>query len=147
MIRHKVAIGLLIAMYALPSSLGAAEQYLCVTEQASGFQYDAPRKAWRHASFNVDRKYIVALSREPGYAYQVTMLGKTSPLGLCQEDFDAVGLLSCNVFMGHFKFNKHSGRFIYSYVYGYYNITPNNTSDETEGDDTPNLQIGRCSPF
>ena len=52
-----------------------SEKYLCVSDQSSGFVYDARSASWRATVFKPTQKFIIAPSEQPGEVFRVTRLG------------------------------------------------------------------------
>jgi hypothetical protein len=121
--------------------------YLCVSESSAGFRYDKQTKTWKGTNFRTDDKYLIAPSKSPNYAFQVTRVGESSPAVSCDNGFNEPGYLHCEGIGGEFKFNRRNGRFLFAFVTGYFNVIPslNDITDETS--DTPFIEIGKCSPF
>ena len=132
-------------------TLGAAllqqKQYLCVADKATGFKFDGVLSRWTSANFRADAKYLVAPSKLAGYAWQVTRMGEQTATALCKEDFNEYGYLNCEGGGGTFRFNRKNGRFLKAYSVGYVNVLPGVNDITDAGSDTPNLEIGTCSPF
>lgn len=130
---------------AQPSS--GAEQYLCVSERSAGFKYDARTSTWNGTTFRTEDKYLIAPSKDPRYAFQVTKVGENISTASCKDGFNEFGYLFCSGLGGDFKFNRDNGRFLLVYAMGYFNVLPgvNKTTDEKS--DTPFMDIGKCSPF
>lgn len=127
--------------------MAVAEQYLCVAEHSTGFSYNKVTKEWENANFKADEKYVIAKADGTKHAWQVTEIGKTSPSFRCESDFTEYGYLSCPGIGGDFNFNKKNGRFLFSYLIGYYTVIPEVNQGKDEGSDTPLIGIGKCSPF
>src|SRR5437667_3621850 len=106
-----VSMGVLLA----EPSVASAEQYLCVAEKSSGFSFDARTGSWNGTTFRTDAKYLIAPSKEPGHAFQVTQIGESYPWANCREGFNKAGYLFCQALGGEFKFNKKNGRFLNVY--------------------------------
>jgi hypothetical protein len=123
------------------------EQYLCVVDKASGFAYDQDRKQWKAAAFNPDKKYLISESIPPSKGFHVTELGQKKPLVVCDLAFVMESYLQCEGLLHDFLFNKSSGRFLHIYSYGYYNVPPDLIDTPDESNDTPLLEIGKCSRF
>ena len=144
--RHPLLVNQIMLVFIVWFTLtGAAlaQQYLCVAEQAAGFSYDKEKKEWKTTTFGVRSKYVVSKAEGAKHAFEVTEIGKTVPSFYCESDFDRLGFLRCPNALGEFKFNKDNGRYLSSYLAGYYDML----SEEHEGSDTPYLEIGKCSPF
>ncbi len=122
------------------------EQYICVANKLSGFEYKDDTKMWGPVHSRSDRKYLIAPASGQDVKFQVTEVGKNAALGFCKGGFNDSGHLFCDVIGGEFKINKTNGRFLLSYLAGYYDVgsTPEIT-DETS--DMPFLEIGKCSRF
>ena len=138
------------------SSICQADQYLCITNKATGFDFNEQSNDWETTSFKTaDHKYIISQVVESeenpykGKKYMVVKMGKSTPSFLCESDIDSDGFLFCEAYgtCGGFRFNKTNGRFILHFMIGYYNVLPdlNGITDKTS--DTPFIEIGTCSPF
>lgn len=72
-------------------------------------------------------------------------------MSYCKEGFNDVGMLFCEsgLFPRRLRFNKNNGRFLATYLFGYYAVglkfLGKVVTDETSG--TPFIEIGKCSPF
>ena len=130
------------------TGVAVAEQYLCIAEHSAGFSYDKVTKEWKNSTFKVSSKYLISKADGTKNAWHITEIGETFPLFRCESDFDEYGYLDCSDSVNSkFYFNKNNGRYLASYPLGYYIVLPglNKFTDETS--DTPNLEIGKCSPF
>jgi hypothetical protein len=125
------------------------ERYLCVQEMSTGFAFDEKLKKWTNAMFHPTEKYIVTTSSSSGRPYHISKIGLNMPVGYCEKGFTDHGSLFCDLDYGQFKFNKSTGRFLVSYMAGYYASGPgsSNTDGLGLGSDTPFIAIGKCSPF
>ncbi|MDM7950090.1 hypothetical protein [Hydrogenophaga sp.] len=136
----------------LPVMASAATSYLCVADKATGMGFDKASGVWEVRTFRADSKYLVseATEREEAiYAakWLVKKMGSSSPTLLCPEGFSEIGFLFCEN-LGEFKFNRKSGRYLRSYTMGYFNDMPGKAGPlRAEGDDTPAIEIGKCSPI
>ena len=121
--------------------------YLCVSESSAGFRYDEQTKTWKGTNCRTDAKYLIAPSKRPNYAFQVTRVGDSGPAAFCENGFNGPGCLHYEGLGGEFKFNRRNGRFLFAFVTGYNKVIPglNDFTDETS--DTPFIEIGKCSPF
>jgi hypothetical protein len=64
-------------------------------------------------------------------------------MAFCKGEPNSYGYLSCDALYGEFKFNTNNLRYIKTYIAGYGEVTAGGTV--VEGDDTPYVEIGRCS--
>ena len=130
MIRRTVVVILGLQMAVAPL---AAANYICVADQAVGFFFNKYTKRWQTDTFNVkDEKYT--LTTEDGKRVW-KKLG--DPLGMrqCQENNTYV---FCDMLFLQVAINKENLRYQITYKAGYVDGL-----DSTE--DTPFIQIGRCS--
>ena len=136
-----------VIFFLLFTGVAVGEQYLCVPEHSTGFSYDNVQKEWKNTNFTADGKYVIAKADETKHAWQVTEIGETSSSFRCESDFTEYGYLRCSGIGGEFNFNKRNGRFLRSYLIGYYTVIPEVNQGKDEGSDTPLIGIGKCSPF
>jgi hypothetical protein len=129
-----------------------AENYLCVADKATGFQFS--KSNWEVANFKTDNKYLVKVSDLENFPYQVSKIGNNIPVIMCRQSFNSGGFLHCDsggpldmlsINLGeHFSLNQKSLRFMRVVPRGYINVVPgNNISDPSSG--TPYIEIGKCS--
>lgn len=130
----------------------AADSYLCVTQMVTGFVYDKDAGEWSSASFNANRRYVVSRARVDGFAWEVVQVGETRPSTLCKSDFTGAGNLSCEG-SHQFKMNRTNRRFLHAYLMGYWTDRSGepgamgNPYLFKEGENTPFVEIGTCSPL
>lgn len=126
------------------ASAQESERWLCVAEHSTGFRFDKSDRSWQNSKFTVHNdKFIIhrptsdtPISR--GMKWIVTRVGERMPNSFCANDF-AGSLLTCSS-MTTFKFSKKTLRFSATYDFGF--VEPS-----SEGDDTPSMTIGKCSPI
>jgi hypothetical protein len=137
-------------------SVAHAEQYFCVADSSVGFSYNPSNIKWEQASFNVsDKKYIISKrtpdSPEPVFQvageFQVMRVGENNPIAQCKQGFNENGFLQCDGIFGEIRFNKDNGRYILSYLGGYFNVVPGKNKITDSTSDTPLIEIGKCSPL
>ncbi len=138
-------------VFVVSPAYAGAESWLCITDKSNGFVYNTILKEWRDATFRVERnRYIIRKSDQGGNAFEVRKFGQPSgfPEAICKDGFEkgAGVFLHCNGFMGQFKFNRKTNRFLKTYLGGYWTYAPG-VNDTREGDDTPSIDIGTCSPL
>ena len=121
------------------------DQYLCIADQATGFIYEDG--SWRSANFDVgDNKYIVRRAKESdgilaeGKEWGYVAFGTQNFVGC-----DQVGpAFTCSPFgqglLGNFVVNLSTLRYQRYYPFGY-------TNGGDSPDDTPLIEIGKCSPL
>lgn len=122
----------------------AADSYLCVTELTTGLSYDKSTKKWKSADFRSEKKFVITRAKHKSYAWEVKEAGDNFPAVTCKSDFNDAGNLFCSgVF--DFRFNSKKLRFLYVYPLGYWS-DDNSSGILKEGENTPALAIGKCSP-
>ena len=157
----KYALSVLVVLSLNALSLPAkAEQFLCVSDKATGFRYDTLSKSWRQARFNPIVKYVIyppgkGASQRKSVKYLLRVVGSSYPIAYCGDaigmtDDDSHGIIRCANFSIELIFNKHNGRFSaamqgYSYYADGTKIKGKTLTDATA--DTPTLQIGSCFSF
>lgn len=149
---------LIILTFSFSVVASAAERYLCIASSSVGYSYNKAKDDWEITKFNVDVKYIVYQKKSDKYAVWRVKLFDESHVATCKDDFSAIGKLYCSGAY-EFKMNKHNGRFISSYMHGYWDDGLNDIIKKTnrielhpfydtvreEGENTPYLQIGKCT--
>jgi hypothetical protein len=117
----------------------AQQSYICVADSSSGFAFNKTTKKWYPTTFDVkNAKYVLSLKdrtwnwKEIGEEFSMTQCG----------EFDKNGYLSCDGML-RLMFNKKTLRFLLTYEIGYVNVG----IIGTDGGDTPNMTIGKCSPM
>lgn len=127
----------------------AAEQWLCVTDQATGFNYDPASKSWRGTTYKPDDlKYIL---RQPKTgettprpaAWVLSRFGEARPSDFCASDFRATTLI-CPDLSTLLVFNRTTLHFTRTrtgdYFWGEFDANPNMRG-------SPAVEIGRCTPL
>src|SRR5690606_3924058 len=118
----------------------AQDQYLCISEQSTGFSPSSNK--WQPASFNVDNeRFVLRRKRESDTietTWLVVALGKNWPTAVCDDDFTEYGWLYCSGLGYEWRINRKSLRFMYWYYMGY-------VRGEEDTGDTPNITIGKCA--
>ncbi len=143
---HRLVVGLIaIACSATPAF---AESWLYLTDKSTGFKYDPISRQWNSVDFKTAKeRYIIRPGSTKGTVYEVRKFGvENTPLpdAWCSEDFAAGTFLHCKGIMGEFKFNRKTGRFLKTYLAGYWTYAPG-INATTESGDTPSIDIGTCS--
>ena len=139
--RHIVSF---IALLFCSSAL--AESYLCIADLATGFTFDEKTREWRQAKFKADKKYIISKNKDGGNAWMVKEMGKKFPNAWCGAGFNDVGWLYCGEKQADFRMNKENLRFLAFYPFGYWTTgTKGFDKPVREGEDTPFIEIGKCT--
>jgi hypothetical protein len=125
------------------AAVAGADPWLCITEQTTGFVFKKDK--WEPERFTVeDRKYILRKLIEGDFYYRgdnrygLFLLG-TDLVGTPCSDSSISGNIFCEDYVGQFKFSTKSGRFLMTYMSGYWDSI---VDDESH---TPLISIGRCS--
>lgn len=141
LLRHP---SLLLLGLLLPLHAGAADSYLCVADLTTGFSYDGAKKKWKSADFRSDKKLVISRGKQKTHAWEAKEVGDSLPGATCEKDFNDAGNLFCSgVF--DLRFNSRSLRFLYVYPIGYWS-DGDKPGMSREGDNTPAVAIGKCSP-
>ena len=153
---NRIIIAILIFMFSAVTF--AAERYLCIASSSTGYAYDKARDDWKIVKFKTDDKYIVYQKESDKFATWRVKLFDESHVATCKDDFSAIGKLYCSGAY-NFQMNKYNGRFILSFMHGYWDDGLNDIIKKTkkielnpfydtvseEGKNTPFLQIGKCT--
>jgi len=125
------------------ATAASADPWLCTTEQTTGFIFKNGN--WESGRFTVeDRKYILRKLTEGDFYYRgenrygLFLLG-TDLVGSPCSDSSISGNIFCEDYVGQFKFSAKSGRFLMTYMSGYWDSIDDDKSH------TPLISIGRCS--
>ncbi len=141
LLRHPL---LLLLGLLLPFHAAAADSYLCVADLTTGFSYDGAKKKWKSADFRSDKKLVISRGKQKSHTWEAKEVGDSLPGATCEKDFNDAGNLFCSgVF--DLRFNSRSLRFLYVYPIGYWS-DGDKPGMSREGDNTPAVAIGKCSP-
>ena len=119
------------------------DTYLCIAEESTGFYFENGK--WGQAKFDVsEEKFLIRKikTHEVGYVdkknnYGIYPLGENYSVHVCEQNQRTKKMI-CNGITGKIFFSPTSGRFLKSYIFGYWEGIDNNTN-------TPHLMRGRCS--
>lgn len=115
--------------------------YLCIPDLATGFAYQKNIDKWVTTKFNVSgEKYLLTKNNKGIWEWR--NFGEKSPGIYCEEDFNEYGYISCSGF-SQISFNNKNLRFLKIYKIGYVN----KGIAGKEGEDTPSMEIGTCTPL
>ena len=143
------------------SRAASADGWICIPDRATGVIFDKGTGSWHEARFGVyGKRYIIRhLTDAERRGWELTLGPQDhSPL---QFEFGEVGshdlepciydhvdkngnhTLICGLSLAerHIQFSPQTLRFQYVYLVGY--VLPGNV----EGEDTPYIEIGKCSPI
>jgi hypothetical protein len=137
------AIVLAILLLLSPTAIHAAS-YLCVSDMATGFAYDKQHFAWRPQTLRATAKYVITRS-EVNQKWIVRETGQTLSDAVCEGDITEYGTLRCEGII-EFRMNTKSLRFVTAYLFGYWSDNIPGLPDK-EGDNTPSIEIGKCTAF
>ena len=131
-----------IFLFMVVSVLFAAEErYLCVAEKATGFRYNPEKKIWETANFSVEnKKHLVRETETTFDKLEMITMGNIYRECYSIDGFDEQGYANfeCTEYV-EFKMHKKTGRYLLVYMTGYI--------DGDSADNTPFIEIGKCSPF
>jgi hypothetical protein len=118
---------------------------------ATGFKYNKTLDKWEIINkFDVDdSKYVVSKSKDKDAAWVVIRIGERSEFAYCKEEFNYKGYLECDG-VASVNMNKNNLRFILIHRHGYHNAVVKDLHGGLllrEGDLTPFMEIGKCSPL
>jgi hypothetical protein len=119
----------------------ASAKYLCIADKATGFSWTGSE--WAPTTFKVEKdKFVIAdlpadnlmRIKDPTLTIGVTGLGKLLPSYFCK----AGPVLECIGPGGDMRIDLTTLRFMSWYLLAY-------TNGEDDNDDTPSIEIGRCT--
>jgi hypothetical protein len=141
---------LLVAMVCFGTSALAVDAYVCVVNHTAGISFNAATKKWEPSIFRSDGSFLVSRAsgeeQTRGAAWVVKQVGQKTPSFVCDSDFSKPGYLVCKGVLGEFIFNRSNSRFLSTYMYGYVTDTARGGEFGAEGDNTPAIRAGTCSP-
>jgi hypothetical protein len=143
------ALSLSLSINALAAS-AAADSFLCIGDQATGFAQSQRNGRWNVQNFH-PRKYVIRTPivgpTEPSGAakavlmvYEVGKVGKGEFVAFCNSTFNEIGLLGCEGMGESFWFSHKTMRFIHWLPFGYLDAP-----DGFFAGATPFMEIGTCS--
>ena len=111
--------------------------------------YDTSLQEWKRVQFNVEgSKYVISPSDQTEYAYEVKQFNSERPDWFCKKNISEFGFLKCTGLLdSKFKFNNDNRRFMMTSSFGYVEVLPDMNKLTDDSTDTPNMEIGACSPF
>ncbi len=132
-----------LVILSMLATAASADPWLCTTEQTTGFVFK--KDNWEPGRFTVeDRKYILRRLTEGDFYYRgenrygLFLLG-TDLVGTPCSEPSISGNIFCEDYVGQFKFSTRSGRFLMTYMSGYWDSIADDKSH------TPLISIGRCA--
>lgn len=145
-------LGLIAALPAIADTPPTGP-FLCITEQSTGFSFDAKTKSWQRTRFESGEKLILKrVTNKPGShpidgTWAVWHFGQDDfPWIACKDEFNAQGYLFCGPDgQSMFSFNATNHRFISAYLVGYIQGSGPAFLNLPEGSDTPFINIGTCA--
>ena len=137
---------LLTLFWGLPcvSVAGEATSWVCVSEMATGFMFKAGR--WQETSFTRSHKYIVSRSKPNSpHPWEVKEVGTKTAVVWYHTASESVAWLTCSG-LQEFRLNTKTLKFVSAYLQGYWTPLEGDGPDAPRND-TPFIEIGRCSPM
>lgn len=120
--------------------------YICLAKGVVGFHFDEVTKQWKREGFNVnDRKWLLSKSRTGWVAKKI---GAPTSSALHKVSCVYSTFIDCEgpSAIYHFRMNPKSLRYIFDFEGGY--IESGYTDAPLkEGDTTPHMEIGECTPL
>ena len=142
---------ILAVLFMTFSMQSAADNWLCITDKATGFVLK--NGSWESRNFASGDKYMIkeadSRRKTDDVMYQVNQFGDNIPNWLC-GDFKSVvykGMLICRGFAAPgdtFKYNPRTGHFLATYTNGYVHDSRSGDGVSTSTD-TSTIEIGKCS--
>ncbi len=136
----------------LTTQASAEESYVCIADLSTGFKLNTITKQWETANFRTDNKYLISREKRGNmnWVWKGKKFGEEYSDFFCEEDFNDHGYLTCSGIVGKFIMNKTNLRYsLYTHI-GF--VTANIMNDkgemvnkESDGADTPYMEIGKCS--
>jgi len=141
---------LILLLFLIPN-LVMAESYLCITENATGLQYNLNNKSYSSATFKDGQKYIV---KKIAGEWKAIIFGSKedsliNSMTKCSSLIDEEGIvlpkgalaeITCEKFSGYFSISINRMRFI-NVTYGSY-LKPDKKGQFYAD---PAIEIGSCS--
>ena len=140
---------ILVVLFLLLPTVVQAESYLCIADMSVGFKFESQGVRWKNAQYNTDQKYIDSRSSNPSNSgkWIIKEIGHSVPSAFCDDEFTEIGSLRCSGLV-EFRMNKKNLRFLVAYLFGYWTDSiPGDKSPLVEGENTPSVDIGKCSPL
>ena len=115
--------------------------YLCIPTAMTGFKFNKSTKKWYQTQFDAEgRKFTLSKSTDGEWKWR--NLAYENVFTKC-SNFNDSGSLFCNNIYD-VVFNKKNMRYQLYYPFGYINGGLDNSK---EGEDSPAIEIGKCSPI
>jgi hypothetical protein len=130
---------LLSILFTFTAPVFSQSSYLCIAENSVGFSFNKTQQKWINTNFKVEgKKYLLSKSKQGNWEWK--KFGEQNTYASCKSDFNEYGYLTCQE-LNTINFNKNNLRFQNYYPIGYINkgVVGN------EGEDTPSIEIGKCS--
>ncbi|MFC5696512.1 hypothetical protein ACFPU0_13200 [Pseudomonas sp. GCM10022186] len=148
MLKQTLALGAML----LSTSIFAETSYICVADIGAALFFDKKTNTWQGTGIsNPTKKYIISKpDKKFGDKFQwvITEVGDDNPFNFCEDDFYENGQLYCDDFY-YVMVNRVNGRFLLIYPRGYWSDNLNAKEGEIgrQGDNTPYMLAGKCSPI
>jgi hypothetical protein len=111
----------------------AAANYICIADETVGFSYNKATNKWQSVNLYIGAEKYTLTTEDGKRVWK--KLGDPLPMRRCQETDTYV---ICDIMIMRVSLNKSNLRYQIIYDFGY--VEGNDSPD-----DTPYIQIGRCS--
>ena len=121
-------------------AIAQVDSYLCIADQSTGFAFDKSTEQWSAKNFNVsENKYIVRRIRTEESVF-LDWQGEIPEI-ICRQRINVRSLTCDESNHADFFFSAKTMRYMKVSAFGY--LVP----FDQVGDDTPFIEIGKCSPL
>ena len=135
---------LVLLLLMVSTNVFANGSYLCIADKSTGFSFNKRSETYESENFNVsESKYIL---KNNNNTLEWTDFGKN--YSICEGSFNTYGFFNCNALGEQIIFNKNNLRYVKSSIFGYTSVgSPFGKSVIKDGENTPFIEIGKCSPM
>lgn len=133
---------LVLLLLIVSTNVFANESYLCIADKQTGFSFNKQSKTYESENFNVSKsKYIL---KNNNNTWEWTDFGLEH--SLCKGSFNASGIFGCGGGIESVTFNKNNLRYVKTSIFGYL-VGDDKNFKFKDGENTPFIEIGKCSPM
>ena len=148
----RLAVVALCAMISAAAAVDEPSSYLCAPDMATGFIFDKTTGQWHGANFRATQKYVVSRSKTAKSEWEVKEVGSPLPQAFCISNpkWNPQALL-CEGPTANFWMDRKNLRYLNVYPHGWWDVGQDVGVEHLfgvrEGDDTPYIEIGKCTPM